>query len=289
MDWSVPRARKPLVLAPLAACITLFSSLADAVVAKAETSISNIRIEVADLNPDDGIDAGYEYANGPAEWAPAGGSRTLLTVGSNWFGPDVISLEAPTSGYLEAMAHQFSVTGRHARAGVLAAGGLAASASVERYGYVGAVASTHTLRSSLVERLLQLTPYTQVSVSFEAAVHAFAPPDAEATAIANGSLTVGGGYGTRTSIAAIIRSDDENRSFEQAQSFTLTTSNTTGNYLPLYLLFNASGSVFVPAIPEPSSWALLLIGIGVLGMRLHAKRGTVARVRHLGACPAPAA
>lgn len=104
----------------------------------------------------------------------------------------------------------------------------------------------------------------------------------------NGVFTIG--FETGSISGTVVGSStptDIPRIFDQTFNYTITGG--TGSYLgasgsfanigtvdartpPSRLTFNFAGLINAPAVPEPSTWALLIIGFGLIGAAMRASR-----------------
>jgi hypothetical protein len=59
--------------------------------------------------------------------------------------------------------------------------------------------------------------------------------------------------------------------------FTIDVKDGAGQILDTNTVWaNASGVSFMPGVPEPATWAMMLIGFGAIGCTMRAKRKRVA-------------
>jgi hypothetical protein len=163
--------------------------------------------------------------------------------------------------------------------------------------YVADAASPYNHATYLMQTITGLTPGKTYTLSFLQASgsnYAGDTDSAQWDVGFGGAIDVLGGDwaftapATHKLSALMTNSSSDGTSSWQSQAMTFTASSTdellsffaTGNGAPPFaLLANVS---LTPAVPEPSTWAMMLLGIGAIGASMRRRRKARASPSHRG-------
>lgn len=256
----------------------LASPLANAQVS-ARASLSSIGIALTDLAPDDGIAPSYTYVYEPAKYDYA---RTSIKYGPNRRQP---SGSMTDNGHLPWGDHQLDYDsaavpghqGAHMSATTRYSGtsletlNMSATSSAQGFG-------SNWAESNLIAHVydMVLSPHTALSLTFD--IDLLSTVDPKQSILDNGwassyfsiefvkSLPTGNlldMYVVRHLLDGLSVVGEAG-----PRTIVIDVTNTGDTYLNTYMRLNGSASSAPPAnpVPEPSSYAMLASGLGVLGL-----------------------
>lgn len=264
------RPRPASLCAAVAAACWCASAAAAPVTASA--SWKHLRFEVTDLDPNDGIEAGYRFGipGSPSQHVQ---SEAIVTLGPDWVHAGHEASETDqVLDFLQPVAIQVSRPTRGASAWLDPATGAEASSYVGGQGVAtAAVDSFRQLFPSWPPGTLGivLTPHTQLTVSFDltlratdaglldglqtragasAYIQTYIPGNPEDPISAEGISTVPDSFADTVERSVVLSSSVFNRSATEVDAG-----------IGLHI------TSFAAAVPEPSTWALLGPGLAALG------------------------
>jgi hypothetical protein len=259
----------PLLIVAAAAWGSPLPSLA---AASASASFTNISLTVVDLDLNDGITAGFIFVPGNSTFEGAFGAANTVPTNDSQFIFET-GLDSPfiaRSASASVIGAQVSGT---TTSNSIVISGSASATGAEFSGFF----HLQTSRGDLFG--MQLAPHTRVIVNadYSASASVFDAcaalcEQAIASVFIDASGDIGGGsVGTTVSAHAQPGGGILTSGGPESGSFQLLISNPGDFAADAQLRFhvNVSG---VAAIPEPETYALMLLGLGSLGMVLRRRR-----------------